>query len=130
MNRTASHAEEAKAYLEKHKLEHVMQQLMTVLVHQRPADPKALLVKKLEEIKSARARNQSLSLFTKENLVAVFRIFDVTGRGYISMAQYAAAMEDIGVSKFNATPIGADQDRITLEAFVDNAFAGLLKPLG
>jgi glycosylphosphatidylinositol transamidase (GPIT) subunit GPI8 len=36
MNRTTSQVSDAHTYLEKHKINQVMQQLMTLLLHQRP----------------------------------------------------------------------------------------------
>ncbi|KAJ1543555.1 EF-hand calcium-binding domain-containing protein 10, partial [Cladochytrium tenue] len=120
-SQTPSKADEARAYLAKHRIEQVLQQLMAALLHQRPDDPRALMIKKLEEMRAAKARNQSLPAFTKENLAAVFRVFDVVGRGYITPEQYRAAMADVGVEKFDPNPPGTEARRISAETFVDRA---------
>ncbi|KAJ3127768.1 EF-hand calcium-binding domain-containing protein 10 [Irineochytrium annulatum] len=118
-------ADDAKAYIKKHNLNHVMDQLMTSILHQRPVDPRALMIRKLEDIKAARARGQNMIIFTRENLAAVFKIFDTTGKGYLTKDQYISAMEDIGAYGFNENPAGADQDRISNDTFVDNAMQAL-----
>ncbi|KAJ3207393.1 EF-hand calcium-binding domain-containing protein 10 [Dinochytrium kinnereticum] len=118
---STAHAEEAKAYLDKHRIPWVMQQLLTVILHQKPADPRALMIKKLEEIKLAKTRGQSMVLFTRENLVALFKIFDVVGKGFITMEQYESAMKDIGATNYNPFPAGVEGNRIQQDTFVDNA---------
>ncbi|KAI8854753.1 hypothetical protein BC829DRAFT_160810 [Chytridium lagenaria] len=124
MSTTAS-AEDAKAYLEKHRIPWVMQQLLTSVLHQKPADPRQLMIKKLEEIKVA--KGQSMVLFTRENLIALFKIYDVIGKGCISLDQYESAMKNIGAVNYNGNPLGADANRIQQDTFVDNALVALMK---
>ncbi|KAI8840426.1 hypothetical protein BJ741DRAFT_52523 [Chytriomyces cf. hyalinus JEL632] len=117
----ASQKEAADAYLRKHNIPAIMEQIMTGLIHSRPEDPKKFIVKKLEDARNAKARNQSMLVFSRENLVALHRIFDVTGKGHITLDQYKAAMQDLGATNYNASPNGHEKERIYLDDFVDNA---------
>ncbi|KAI8820765.1 uncharacterized protein EV422DRAFT_62379 [Fimicolochytrium jonesii] len=121
-------AQEAAEYLSKNKVHQIVQQLVCACLYERPDDPKEFMVRKLEEMRNARARGQSLVLFTRENLVALFRIFDVTSRGAITKQQYDQAMKNIGAyDKANARPSGIEQDLIRQETFVEEAAAALSK---
>ncbi|KAJ3294929.1 hypothetical protein BCR33DRAFT_664210 [Rhizoclosmatium globosum] len=117
----AGQREAADAYLKKHNIPQTLQQIMTGLLHQRPEDPKKYIIKKLEDAKTAKTRGQAMLVFSRENLVALFKIFDITGKGHITLEQYKAAMADVGVTTYNQTPNGHEKDRINQEDFVDNA---------
>ncbi|KAJ3357813.1 EF-hand calcium-binding domain-containing protein 1 [Entophlyctis luteolus] len=116
-----SQREAADAYLRKHNIPDTLQQILTALLHQRPDDPRKFIIKKLEEAKNSKARGQSLLVFSRENLVALFKVFDVTGKGHITLDQYKAAMTDIGACNYDSMPVGYEKDRIMMDDFVDNA---------
>ncbi|KAI8612215.1 hypothetical protein BC830DRAFT_1137768 [Chytriomyces sp. MP71] len=124
----ASQKEAADAFLAQHNIPFILNQIMTALIHARPDDPKKFVIKKLEDAKAAKARSQAMLVFSRENLVALYRIFDVTGKGHITFDQYKAAMQDVGALNYNMTPHGHEKDRISMDDFVDNAFSSLLKP--
>ncbi|KAI8846467.1 hypothetical protein BC829DRAFT_264810 [Chytridium lagenaria] len=84
----------------------------------KATDPRQLMIKKLEEIKVAKSRGQSMVLFTRENLIALFKIYDVIGKGCISLDQYESAMKNIGAVNYNGNPLGADANRIQQDTFV------------
>ncbi|KAJ3138508.1 EF-hand calcium-binding domain-containing protein 1 [Physocladia obscura] len=130
----------ANTYLRKHNIPETLQHILTALLHQRPDDPKKFIVKKLEDAKSAKvyennffykhanlsskcaqARGQSIIVFSKENLVALFKVFDITGKGHITLEQYKSAMFDIGAKEYNEKPAGYEKDRIMQDEFVNNA---------
>ncbi|KAJ3064520.1 EF-hand calcium-binding domain-containing protein 10 [Podochytrium sp. JEL0797] len=117
----AGQREAADAYLRKHNIPGTLQQIMTALIHARPEDPKKFVIKKLEDAKVAKARGQSMLVFSRENLIALFKIFDLTGKGHITFEQYTAAMVDIGAKGYNLKPAGHEKDRISQEDFVDAA---------
>ncbi|KAJ3162722.1 EF-hand calcium-binding domain-containing protein 10 [Geranomyces michiganensis] len=119
-------AAEASAYLQRNKVAHLIQQLLCATLYERPDDPREFMARKLEEIRNTRARGHSYSQFTRENLTALFRIFDVVGRGSISKAQYDAGMSVIGASeKANPKPSGVEQDIIRCDTFVEEALSAL-----
>ncbi|KAJ3041207.1 EF-hand calcium-binding domain-containing protein 10 [Rhizophlyctis rosea] len=116
-----SHTAEATDYLTKHRVPHILQMLTSAVLFERPDDPKEFMVRKLEEMRNAKARGQSLVLFSRDNLLSLFRIFDVTGKGYISLEQYQEAMKNIGATNPNARPAGSDTNRIPADTFVEEA---------
>ncbi|KAJ3165402.1 EF-hand calcium-binding domain-containing protein 10 [Geranomyces variabilis] len=119
-------AAEASAYLQKNKVSHLIQQLLCATLYERPDDPREFMARKLEEIRNARARGHSYSQFTRENLTALFRIFDVVGRGSISKVQYDAGMAVVGATeKANPRPSGVEQDIIRCDTFVEEALSAL-----
>ncbi|KND00904.1 uncharacterized protein SPPG_04004 [Spizellomyces punctatus DAOM BR117] len=122
----SEHSREAAEYLNKNKVPQIIQQLICACLYEQPDDPREFMVRKLEEMRSARARGQSLILFTRGDLQALFRIFDVTGRGWITKEQYDAAMKNIGAAeKSNQRPSGVDQNRIRSDTFVEEALSAL-----
>ncbi|OUM69165.1 hypothetical protein PIROE2DRAFT_57543 [Piromyces sp. E2] len=106
----------AKTYLEQHKIPEIITQLTTMLFYLQPDNPKKFLIEKLVHIKAKKL--DAYTYFTEENLKALFKIFDVTEKGYISTAQYLSAMKNIGVKNINDTPEGSKYDAISLETFV------------
>ncbi|KAJ3023749.1 EF-hand calcium-binding domain-containing protein 10 [Thoreauomyces humboldtii] len=143
-------ARDATAYLEKNRVPQIIQQLLCAVLYERPDDPKEYMVRKLEETRNAKARGQALLLFTRENLTALFRIFDVTGKGSITKEQYdegtgmssptlvsialglnqslSKGMRTIGaLDKASTRPSGVEHDIIRSDTFVEEALAALSK---
>ncbi|ORX84016.1 hypothetical protein BCR32DRAFT_266591 [Anaeromyces robustus] len=113
----------AKTYLEQHKIPEIIQQLTTMLFYIQPENPKKFLIDKLIHIKEKKL--DAYTYFTEENLKALFKIFDVTEKGYISTKQYLCAMNDIGVKNINETPEGSQFNAISCDVFVKEGIAGL-----
>jgi hypothetical protein len=103
-------------------------------------DPKAYMIDYLEQLKKARATGLSFPALVQDtDLTAVFRMLDPVGHGYITYSQYASskirflltifisyrcfflAMEAMGITKYNTTPTGKDDDRISSETFCQEA---------
>eukprot|EP00833_Pecoramyces_ruminatium_P016396 jgi/Orpsp1_1/1190428/evm.model.d7180000078914.1 len=106
----------AKTYLEQHKIPEIITQLTTMLFYMQPSNPKKFLIDKLIHIKAKKL--DAYTYFTEENLRALFKIFDVTEKGYINTKQYLCAMKDIGVKNINDSPEGSQYDAITCETFI------------
>ncbi|RKP01925.1 hypothetical protein CXG81DRAFT_3974, partial [Caulochytrium protostelioides] len=87
---------EAEAYLDKHRVIPVLNHLTTLLLIERPPDPKAFLVTKLTEIRNAKKRGQSVSLFHADHVAALFHLFDVTGKGTLQPSQVRQALLALG----------------------------------
>ncbi|KAI8998263.1 hypothetical protein BC832DRAFT_240248 [Gaertneriomyces semiglobifer] len=120
---------DATEFLNRNNVPQIVQQLLCAVLHERPDNPRDFLARKLEEMRNARARGQSLTLFTRENLTALFRIFDITGKGWITSEQYAEAMKSIGAEgKAKKSSDGSAADRIYCDAFVDEAYTALNRP--
>jgi hypothetical protein len=78
---------DADAYLEKHNLLKLFQDLGTLLVHHRPDDPRAFLLEKLVQFKDNKG---VLPFFTKTDAKAMFGMFDRTNKGSITPEQCVA----------------------------------------
>ncbi|KAH6567239.1 hypothetical protein BASA50_000522 [Batrachochytrium salamandrivorans] len=118
---------DARLYLEKHHILDIVQQLTTELLVERPEHPQEFMVRRLEAMRVARTRNQNHILFSRENAAALYKIFDITGRGYITIEQYREAMMTMGATKYNFKPLGYGVNRISSDTFVDEALTALRK---
>lgn len=98
----------------------------------------------LEQLKKARATGLAYpALIQDTDLTSVFRVLDPVGVGYITYSQYASseilyllskiysicsfvfciqAMEALGITKYNTTPAGKENDRIASETFCQEAY--------
>ncbi|KAG4099174.1 hypothetical protein H8356DRAFT_1668437 [Neocallimastix lanati (nom. inval.)] len=115
----------AKTYLDQNQIPEIITQLTTMLFYTQPSNPKKFLINKLTHIKDKKL--DAYTYFTEENLKALFKIFDVTDKGYISNKQYLCAMKDIGVKNINETPDGSQYDAISCDTFVKEGMTGLSK---
>ncbi|UJR31716.1 hypothetical protein I4U23_019196 [Adineta vaga] len=109
-------------YLQTHRIPDLFHNLSAALVYNKPDDPKAFMIDFLEQLKKARlAGLASPSLVQDNDLLSIFRMLDPAGHGHITYSQYASTMEALGVSNYNASPAGKDNDRITFEIFSQEA---------
>lgn len=81
----------------------------------KPDEPNEFLLLELKKIQTMKANNEPITLFTESDLMNMFSIFDITGRGYVTQLQYARALEAVGVNPLTAkyTPSGEAIDRST-----------------
>ncbi|KFU94321.1 EF-hand calcium-binding domain-containing protein 10, partial [Chaetura pelagica] len=57
------------------------------------------LIQLLEKVKAARrSRGEYPDLMDEENLVAMFGLLDVVGRGHVTAAQHREALKTLGLS--------------------------------
>jgi hypothetical protein len=119
--------DEARSYLEKHRILELLDNLTAQLVFHRPSEPKEFLIEQLTRLKEARKLKRDYPcLFDDSNLEAMFRMMDPEGRGYISSAQYNEALRSLGVSSPSIQRT-ADTDKVTMDVFVRAAKLGLVK---
>jgi len=95
----------------------------------------------LEQLKKARATGLAFPALVQDtDLTSVFHMLDPVGHGHITYLQYASsmirslskniflyyrfflAMEALGVTNYNQTPAGKDNDRISSETFCQEAY--------
>ncbi|KAJ3338720.1 PRP40 pre-mRNA processing factor 40 [Gonapodya sp. JEL0774] len=113
-------AQQAQKYLEEHKISELFQQLTAALLFYKPDDPKDFILKQLETLRTSRKSN--LPFFTRDDLHAIFRTFDATDRGYITLAQFREAMRIIGTGAVaNPNPKGGTENRIEVAVFIEEA---------
>lgn len=120
--------QDALEYMDEHKIPELFEQVTAALVYHRPDNPKEFLIEHLSQLEKARdnpGECEPPSLFDEQNLLSVFKMLDVPGKGYISLTQYNEAMSCLGVTKFTFSPAGAELNKISQETFVREAIAGL-----
>jgi hypothetical protein len=129
---------ETMKYFEQHQVLQIFDYLGSKLASEKPADPNTFLLNEITKINAARTRGQKVALFTEKDVRALFSVFDLTNRGYLTKEQYLrgfflsffacpkkyayymlsifAALEYVGVdSKTCKTP---DERTIDLNTFV------------
>jgi Ca2+-binding EF-hand superfamily protein len=107
----ASDKETAQAYMKKHNLLGLFDELSTKLIYSRPADPKKFLIEELQK----RRQHANTSFFTETDFRAMFNMFDKTGKGVISPAQMEQAVMTLGSRKnFKMS----SRSKVNEEAFV------------
>ena len=91
--------EEAKAYLTKHKLPTLMENLLAKLLFYQPENPTSFLVTELESLMKLRkdTSQKAPCLFTDDNIAALFTKYDVNHTGIIDAKQYKDAFSTLGL---------------------------------
>jgi hypothetical protein len=97
----------ADSYLQQHSLHAVIQGCIAQLLYHKPTDPRAFLVQQLELLKVSRQP----SLLNRRDLSAMFCMFDITGRGYVTAEQADNALGTIlGAEPADAAAQGSGAD--------------------
>ncbi|KAJ3127465.1 EF-hand calcium-binding domain-containing protein 10 [Nowakowskiella sp. JEL0407] len=117
--------DDAMNYLSTNNVYDIIQSVTSSLIYSRPDDPKEFVIKKLEEMRNTKIRGNSIPQYSRDNLVALFRIFDVASRGFITIDQYHSAMFDIGAKDYNKIPSGWATSKISMETFIEEATISL-----
>eukprot|EP01026_Neomeris_dumetosa_P039044 TRINITY_DN31987_c0_g1_i2.p3 TRINITY_DN31987_c0_g1~~TRINITY_DN31987_c0_g1_i2.p3 ORF type:complete len:132 (+),score=21.06 TRINITY_DN31987_c0_g1_i2:315-710(+) len=82
---------EAEDYLEKHKIIRVFEEMTSVLLYEKPEDPKQFLVDFLECVKIG-----DISQFIdRRDFGAMFGMFDITRKGVVTVKQANNALKTI-----------------------------------
>ncbi|CAF1306521.1 unnamed protein product, partial [Didymodactylos carnosus] len=112
----------AADYLRTHRIHDLFNNISASLVYNKPEDPKEFMIDFLEKLKKAQSSGFAHpSLIQDNDINSIFRMLDPVGRGYVSYAQYASALEALGITQYNQTPTGIKDDRISQEVFCREA---------
>ena len=124
---TEDGSNKVNAYLEQHKLLPLIENLTSAVLFAQPDDPKEFIANWLQELIDARASNSLTppSLVEDSNLESLYNMLDITQRGVINAEQYKAAMISLGVESYNTNPLGATNDRISKDTFLNEAQSAL-----
>ncbi len=129
-SRSQLHSEEAAKYLKEHKIMELFENMTSMLVYERPENPKQFFKGYIEKLQKARSEPDETSppaFFDEANLRSVFGMLDVTRKGYVSHDKYLQAMSNLGLREYNATPAGTTFDKISQETFVREVQVALTK---
>ncbi|XP_052645815.1 EF-hand calcium-binding domain-containing protein 10 [Harpia harpyja] len=95
----AAGEQEARDYLQRHRIPELLHRLGALLLYHRPERPREFLIRMLERVKAGkRAEGEYPYLMDEANLAAMFGLLDVVGQGHITPAQYREALKTLGLS--------------------------------
>jgi hypothetical protein len=110
---------EATEYLEKHKLIKLFEILGSKLATEKPANANAFLLEEISKAQVMSQRGQPYTLFQEKDIEVMFRVFDITTRGYLDQEQYLKALNAVGIeAPALKTPIGDKIDKKTFVAYI------------
>lgn len=119
---------DTNTYLQRHRIIELLNNMTSMLIYNKPDDPKEYLIEQLEKLKVSQQTGMYFPcLFDESNLQAIFGMLDPTKQGFITKDQYTEALRTIGVKDFELMPTGGDNDKITYETFLSEAKQGLSK---
>nr|XP_039268396.1 EF-hand calcium-binding domain-containing protein 10-like [Styela clava] len=119
---------DTNTYLQRHRILDLFNNMTSLLIYNKPEEPREFLIEQLEKLKVAQQSGMYYPcLFDESNLHAIFGMLDPTKRGFISKDQYCEALKTIGVKDFELLPTGAEIDKITIDTFLREAKKGLAK---
>lgn len=124
---TGPHEEETMRYLKEHKVLALFENLTAALVYYRPEDPREFMkdyILQLQEAKSTPDK-ESPSLIDDSNLDSIFGMLDITKKGHITHEQYLQAMKNLGVTRYNQNPAGAELNKISKDTFMRESKAAV-----
>eukprot|EP00959_Pyramimonas_sp_CCMP1952_P269369 5631140-Pyramimonas_sp.AAC.2 len=108
-------AEVAKEYLLKYRVLSLFEMMTASLLYYKPDDPKQFLVDRLINLKCGTGE----SFFQDNDLKTMFSMFDITGRGTISIDQCGAAMATLlGTSKDVKDALPAEKTQLKCDEFI------------
>jgi hypothetical protein len=118
--------EDARNYLNEHRILELLNNLMTQTVYNRPSSPKDFMIEQLQQLKKAKSEKSNYPcIFNDDNIKSVFDIMDPTGRGYITSSQYKEALKTLGIMGQEDRTFPSEQ--ITYDIFLREAKLGLAK---
>ncbi|XP_069852356.1 EF-hand calcium-binding domain-containing protein 10 isoform X1 [Dipodomys merriami] len=116
MESVSSRELQAKEYLEKHRILDVLNYLTSMLLFNKPENPREFLMSLLERIRIAKVTGIAFPYFMDNtNITAMFEMLDAAGRGSISVVQYKEALKTLGLRYEDVLEV--EGRVITLEKF-------------
>lgn len=125
---TGVHEMAASEYLTKHRILEFFENLTSVLVYEKPDDPRAFAKEFIEKIQVSQKDpdiTEPPTLMDENDLESIFAMLDITKTGYITRQQYLHAMTSMGLKEFNKSPSGADFNKISLKTFLREGKAAI-----
>ncbi|XP_039105718.1 EF-hand calcium-binding domain-containing protein 10 [Hyaena hyaena] len=117
MQAGSSREEEAKNYLEKHRIMELLNYLTSSLLFFRPEKPREYLISILERLRIAKITGVAFPFFMdNSNIVSMFEMLDTSNKGSISFVQYKEALKTLGLLTTDEV-LKDDGHAITLDKF-------------
>uniref|UniRef100_A0A8C0XNS0 EF-hand domain-containing protein n=1 Tax=Castor canadensis TaxID=51338 RepID=A0A8C0XNS0_CASCN len=114
--------QQAKKYLEKHRIMELLHYVTSILLFIRPKNPREYLISLLERLRIAKLTDVAIPFFMdNSNIVAMFEMMDSSGKGTISFVQYKEALKTLGLSAADEV-LNDDGHLVTLEKFRNEVY--------
>jgi hypothetical protein len=110
--------EAARAYLAKHKVDHLFHELGSALLFHRPGDVRAFLLAELKALKDKRAARAQSSLFTDEDLGTIYDMYNTQHAAGLSPEQCHAALKVIGAGPEAAELVDRKSGQVARDSFI------------
>ena len=95
-----------------------LKMLGTKLAHKKPSDPNAFLISELTKMSEMKKAGTPITLFEESDIITMFSVFDITGRGYVDHTQYFRALEAVGIDSTEADVNKPNAEHIDRNTFV------------
>ncbi|KAH7482349.1 hypothetical protein PRIC1_008151 [Phytophthora ramorum] len=89
----------AELYTTSHGIKELFEGLGTLLLYNRPPNPREFLIQQLADLRKAKQEQDYLPFFEEHDLKAMFAAFDIKEQGYITTEQYNQALQNLGIEK-------------------------------
>ncbi|XP_045877351.1 EF-hand calcium-binding domain-containing protein 10 [Meles meles] len=117
MQAGGSREQEARNYLEKHRIMELLNYLTSTLLFFRPEKPREYLISILERLRIAKVTGVAFPFFMDHsNIMSMFEMMDTSHKGNISFGQYREGLKTLGLLDEDEV-LQDDGHMITLEKF-------------
>ncbi|XP_058581340.1 EF-hand calcium-binding domain-containing protein 10 isoform X1 [Neofelis nebulosa] len=117
MQARGSREQEARDYLEKHRIMELLNYLTSTLLFFRPENPREYLISVLERLRIAKMTGLAFPFFMDHsNIVSMFEMMDTSNKGTISFVQYREALKTLGLLTADEV-LKDDGHAVTLDKF-------------
>ncbi|XP_030163645.1 EF-hand calcium-binding domain-containing protein 10 isoform X1 [Lynx canadensis] len=117
MQARGSREQEARDYLEEHRIMELLNYLTSTLLFFRPEKPREYLISVLERLRIAKMTGLAFPFFMDHsNIVSMFEMMDTSNKGTISFVQYREALKTLGLLTADEV-LKDDGHAVTLDKF-------------
>ncbi|OAF69305.1 EF-hand calcium-binding domain-containing protein 10 [Intoshia linei] len=111
------------AYIKMHRLDELMNSMMSALIFARPEQPKKYITTYIQNLIENRKNGSEVKgFYNEENIKYLFKMMDPVSTGFITKEQCESAFDMIGQKKYSKTYLkNFSHSRISLETFINYA---------
>eukprot|EP01012_Entosiphon_sulcatum_P043571 TRINITY_DN5791_c0_g1_i1.p1 TRINITY_DN5791_c0_g1~~TRINITY_DN5791_c0_g1_i1.p1 ORF type:complete len:141 (-),score=37.15 TRINITY_DN5791_c0_g1_i1:17-439(-) len=108
------HRQKVTDYLQQHHIHDLIHHLLTLLVYNRPAQPREFLVAELQKLKQFKTATQ---LLDENELETMFHMIDINNTGYVTGLQVKNTMRNLGLPLTQVVGGLEDKARVNMGDF-------------
>ena len=108
---------DADAYVRKHKISELFEDLLTMVLHKRPEEVEQFMIESLKQRKEHGPRS---TVYSEAELQNTFLLFDLKSDNYISKEKCIEALKTLATSEFHFDKAESDTipDKVDLYTFI------------